>query len=1005
MRLPFGLRCSPCMLMLALYYILVINAVSDSQELKELKQLMYQLFYMDNGGVAFDTSDKLEWAFNQLENVFKPYKLDLQQYVTNDQNLQSLIDSKSEVDTPDTVKLLGLQWNRVHDTLTTQKMELNINANSKRQVLKTIASQFDLYNLNGPILNRARLFLHKLQCNKSLGWDDILSSEHTKEWHNIAKQVNSAPEFSIPRFIGSRDDEYRLIAFTDASKQLYGAVLFIESFKTGTVSFVLARNRIVNRQLETQSIPSLEFQAISLGTELLIDTFLDLSGPTCIKPLKITQLCLYTDSLVCLHWLSDFSNKLSKMQKRSVFVMNRLKHIDRLCETFPIEFSFVSGFKNPADCITRCLSPKQLSRSNYFCGPDLSESSQETQSGDIFSVIIPNPSTTDDQVFSGEVVTQADKPIQWIPVENYSDFHCLVNVYRKVFLFIQKLKNAVGRKHNSDGYSSDNTYDFNSYQKAVGILIKHEQTRFFPEICKYFSSNKNKVADIPSAVTQYNIFPDHNGILRVKGKFFGKGKLNRAFPIFLPKDSHLTKLIITEIHVKYSHAGCYAILAELRKKFFIPHYFSVVKSTLRKCVNCKRFNERTVKLNQNAYRDFRVNPSQKPFSYMYLDYLGPFTVKNGGKKVKRWLLCFTCMWSRAINLKVCQDLSVAECLRAFQLHIFEYGIPQFCISDLGSQLTAASNKITGFLHNAEVMSYFEEQGIQPIKFEHFFKGCSQLGVLVEVCVKCTKRLLFGAVKNNILDEREFEFIVCQTVHIANRRPVAFKKALRDAVSDDIPDPITPESLVHGCDLASINIIPELQPVPTLDPSWGQVPTIRDNYHALRKVRDNLNKIYHSEFIGTLMKQSIDKKGRYKPVSRSGLQKGDLVLIKEEFTKAHNYPMAVVVEIISNDLGEVTGALVRKGKNREVVKRHSSVLIPILSRAKTSDDDSSDNDAGLVDMKSSSRRDNDAGLRSNSLDSRRDADNAGDLSDTSRQGRAQRRAAVESRERTRKLLNY
>ena len=99
------------------------------------------------------------------------------------------------------------------------------------------------------------------------------------------------------------------------------------------------------------------------------------------------------------------------MQKRSVFVMNRLKHIDRLCETFPIEFSFVSGFKNPVDCITRCLSPKQLSRSNYFCGPDLSESSQETQSGDIFSVIIPNPSTTDDQVFSGEVVTQADKPI------------------------------------------------------------------------------------------------------------------------------------------------------------------------------------------------------------------------------------------------------------------------------------------------------------------------------------------------------------------------------------------------------------------------------------------------------------------------------------------------------------------------------------------------------------------------------------------------------------------
>ena len=86
-----------------------------------------------------------------------------------------------------------------------------------------------------------------------------------------------------------------------------------------------------------------------------------------------------------------------------------------------------------------------------------------------------------------------------------------------------------------------------------------------------------------------------------------------------------------------------------------------------------------------------------------MDYLGPFFVikESSKEKVKVWILCFTCMWSRAVNLKICDDLSVQECLRAFQLHCFDYGLPNYCVSDMGSQLTAAANKITDFLSNPQ----------------------------------------------------------------------------------------------------------------------------------------------------------------------------------------------------------------------------------------------------------------------------------------------------------------
>ena len=65
-RLPFGLRCSPTMLMLRLYRILITDAENDSEFTKNLKKLIYQCIYMDNG--VFTTHDEhtLSEAYNIL---------------------------------------------------------------------------------------------------------------------------------------------------------------------------------------------------------------------------------------------------------------------------------------------------------------------------------------------------------------------------------------------------------------------------------------------------------------------------------------------------------------------------------------------------------------------------------------------------------------------------------------------------------------------------------------------------------------------------------------------------------------------------------------------------------------------------------------------------------------------------------------------------------------------------------------------------------------------------
>ena len=61
LRLSFGLRCSPTLMMLGLYKILILD--SNNSNLSDVKRQIYDLMYMDNG--AYTTNDSTD-----LLNVF-----------------------------------------------------------------------------------------------------------------------------------------------------------------------------------------------------------------------------------------------------------------------------------------------------------------------------------------------------------------------------------------------------------------------------------------------------------------------------------------------------------------------------------------------------------------------------------------------------------------------------------------------------------------------------------------------------------------------------------------------------------------------------------------------------------------------------------------------------------------------------------------------------------------------------------------------------------------------
>jgi hypothetical protein len=117
-RLPFGISCAPALLMLAIYKILIIDDDKTDVKLTKLRNLVYTLFYVDNGGFSSSKVSDLYWAKENLINIFGNYQFNLQQFVCNVSSMQEEMDLESGVETPEVVNLYGLKWNRVNDLMT-----------------------------------------------------------------------------------------------------------------------------------------------------------------------------------------------------------------------------------------------------------------------------------------------------------------------------------------------------------------------------------------------------------------------------------------------------------------------------------------------------------------------------------------------------------------------------------------------------------------------------------------------------------------------------------------------------------------------------------------------------------------------------------------------------------------------------------------------------------------------------------------------------------------------
>lgn len=207
-----------------------------------------------------------------------------------------------------------------------------------------------------------------------------------------------------------------------------------------------------------------------------------------------------------------------------------------------------------------------------------------------------------------------------------------------------------------------------------------------------------------------------------------------------------------------------------QRVFWVPKGRPVVKKVLRKCVTCKRQQEKPFGFPPvAALPDFRVREAT-PFSKVSVDLAGPLFVKSPtGETIKSYIALFTCYVTQAVHLDLVKDLTASTfvcCLRRFARR----GTPSLIISD-NAKTFKASQKLLRRLHdNQEVREHLESNRID---WRFNLERTPWWGGFYERLIGTAKRCLRKVLGNARLNADEMLTVLMELEATLNSRPLTY----------------------------------------------------------------------------------------------------------------------------------------------------------------------------------------------------------------------------------------
>lgn len=120
-----------------------------------------------------------------------------------------------------------------------------------------------------------------------------------------------------------------------------------------------------------------------------------------------------------------------------------------------------------------------------------------------------------------------------------------------------------------------------------------------------------------------------DGVLRVGGRLSRLALPEETkHPAILPKESHITKLILRHVHSRVGHRGTNHMQPTLRRHYWIPHANTAARKVIRDCMVCRKQRQKPGEQKMFDLPVDRISADFPPFTYVGVDYFGPIEVKK-----------------------------------------------------------------------------------------------------------------------------------------------------------------------------------------------------------------------------------------------------------------------------------------------------------------------------------------------------------------------------------------
>ena len=293
----------------------------------------------------------------------------------------------------------------------------------------------------------------------------------------------------------------------------------------------------------------------------------------------------------------------------------------------------------------------------------------------------------------------------------------------------------------------------------------------------------------------------------------------------------------------------------------------------------------------------RVTPDKPPFTYTGVDCFGPFDVRRGRGKAKRYGVIFTCLTLRAIHIEVANSLDTESFINALRRFIARRGRPEEMRSDNGGNFVKGERELREEIKNWNQTQIHDFLVQRNVKWTFNPPAGSHHGGVWERCIRTVRKVMRAVIKEQLLDDEGINTLMCEVEAIVNGRPLT-------KLSEDPRDlePLTPNHLLL------------LRNGPKAPPG---IFTKEDNcssrrWRQVQYLADVFWRRWIREYLPSLQERQKWNK------TRKNLKVNDIVLILDEKTPRCSWPLGRIMEVYTNR----KDGLVRSVK----VKTSTSLLI-------------------------------------------------------------------------------